>query len=357
MKLKAIGGHCYLGGFLLGLEKAGFSVLTSWETKKRGMRAAQIIGLPSCEFGESFNILPRADLVVGNPPCSRFSHLSLSFFDKEAYTNLETFPEILDLAQMAKKAKARVLWWETGPLAWSVGKELIIRYHRFLNKFLGPTTTLMIRVDLRYIGIPQKRPRNHIIHVRQKLKPPAAISGSWPIKGNLGQWLKTKTKNFSLELAVCPKKEIIADPVSWARIQDQKVTFRSMVPKIVSKLDFFSQSVVSRRLMVWLEENRFFDLLEYGALMTYPLDKIKKLANSLNSWEDGQVLLSQSVAPEITSWIDQNIIQYWLNNKESPAGVVCPQKTHPGFWQLDLAIPNRLERALKRGQKPLLNSF
>jgi hypothetical protein len=348
--LGVLGGHCYLGGFLIGLQEAGFEVISSLEKWKPGLIGATKLGLPSENFESRLKSLPGADLVVGNPPCSRFSHLSLSFFKKEAYLDIKTFPEILELAEIAKKSKAQILWWETGPLAYSIGEPLIYNFHQFLVDNWGPTTTLVVKVDLRYLGIPQKRPRNHIIHFRGLVNPPSLPGASWPIEEQVGNWLKNILKNRGLKYPVRPTKRLINNPLQWVSLQNKRMTFRSMVPKIVSSHDLNTNAVISRRVMIWLEENRFFDLLEYSALMTYPIKKIEDLIKSDIKVEEVQVLLSKSVAPVASSWVAEKIIKPWLAG-DNQAGEVKPFEKYQNFWKAELTITPRLERNLRIGQK------
>ena len=349
--LKVVGTHCYLGGFLLGLQQAGLRVLESEEVWKPGLRGAQSLGLPSKEVSQMPDNLPKADIVVGNPPCSRFSHLSLSFFDKKSHEDPETFPEILDLVRVAKASRAQVLWWETGPLSWTLGRELLTNFHDQLYDIWDDVTTLLVRLDLRYIGIPQRRPRVHIIHTNMTRKPPTAPETVWPLDYKVGDWLGTETNGCKFEHPVFSKEA--DDPVAWAEKRDLEMKFRSMVPKIISQKDWYTGSVLSRRLMVWQEENRWFDLLEHAALMTYPLDKILNILSVQPRPLEAQVLISKSVAPAASKWVAEKILLPWLND-QSGFGPVQPTTRRRNFWELDLTISNKVDRALRIGQSPLL---
>lgn len=344
---KAIGAHCYLGGFLIGVQRAGIKLVKSLETWKTGQKGAKELGLPSEKVDEIPDKTESVDIVVGNPPCSRFSHLSLSFFDKKDHEDPGTFPEILDLIKLVKASNSKAIWWETGPLSWSIGQKLIRNYHKKLNKEWGPTTTLLARLDLRYIGIPQKRPRVHIIHLKGSEKPPAVPKAVWPSDYRVGDWLKEKVNGYELSTPVF--KEEAEDPVEWARKKDAEMTFRSMVPKIISKDDWYTNSVVSRRIMVWEEENRWFDFLEHAALMTYPLDTIKNILSLKKDARNAQVLISKSVAPGASKWVADEIVIPWLK-KESIENPIKPKMREKGIWELDLTIPNYIDRNLRRGQ-------
>lgn len=346
---KVIGVHCYLGGFLIGLQQAGLEVVTSLESWKPGLNGAQTLGLPSSEMAKKRARL-QADLVVGNPPCSRFSHLSLSFFKKSAHEDINTFPEVLELIEVAKTTKAKTIWWETGPLAWSLGKPLLRNLHDFICSIWGETTTLLVRLDLRSIGIPQRRPRIHVIHTRTKFPPPSVPSTTWPTNYTVGEWLTTKLNGYKLQYPVFQKNS--NNPVAWAHKRASEMTFRSMVPKIISHKDWYTGSIVSRRLMIWQEKNRWFDLLEHAALMTYPLKRIPKLLSVKKRPLDAQVLISKSVAPAASKWVAENVILPWLN-QDSREEEIKPVLREKDIWELDLAIPQRVDRKLLSGQLPL----
>lgn len=262
-----------------------------------------------------------------------------------------TFPEILDLARVAEQTKADTIWWETGPLAWSLGQPLLSNFHRYLKKIWGEATTLVIRIDLRSVGIPQKRPRTHIIHRATKIAPPDCSRPCWPPTKKVGEWLGERIRGFRLVNPVFQEKA--KDPVGWAEKKDCELTFRSMVPKIVSRQDWHTLAVVSRRLMVWQEENRWFDLLEYASLMTYPLERISDLVKITKTPLGAQVLISKSVAPEVTRWIAEGIVLPWIRN-EKKQGEVSPTLDQEGIWRLNLSISPRMERALQSGQETLL---
>lgn len=351
--IKVLGTHCYLGGFLIGLQMAGFKVVKSLEVWNPGLVGAQKLGLPSEKFSfdKISSLKTKADIIVGNPPCSRFSHLSLSFFKKESHKDIKTFPEILDLARTAKQAGAKTIWWETGPLAWSLGKPLLSNFHKYLQKIWGQTTTLLIRIDLRSIGIPQKRPRIHIIHRATKLKPPGCPRFLWPPTIKVGDWVQLKTKDYEFNNPVCQDR--IKNPLKWAEKQNREMTFRSMVPKVISAQDWHTNAVVSRRLMIWKEKNRWFDLLEHAALMTYPLERITHLVTKAKTPLSAQVLISKSVAPEITKWVAQKILLPWVNQKNNSSEIV-PVSYQEGIWELDLSIAPKMEKAFRSGQETFL---
>lgn len=349
--LKVIGTHCYLGGFLLGLQQAGLQILESEEVWKPGLRGAQALGSPSKEVSQMPDDLPEANIVVGNPPCSRFSHLSLSFFDKKTHEDPETFPEILDLVKVAKASRAQVIWWETGPLSWTLGRGLLANFHNQLYDVWDNVTTLLARLDLRYIGIPQRRPRVHIIHAHTSNKPPSVPEAVWPSDYKVGDWLKSKTEGYELKRPVFSKET--DNPVAWAEKQDMEMKFRSVVPKVISREDWYTGSVLSRRIMVWREENRWFDFLEHAALMTYPLDKILNILSIRPRPLEAQVLISKSVAPAASKWVAENILLPWLNN-QSGTGPIQPITHRRNFWELDLTIPSKIDQALRTGQRPLI---
>jgi len=349
--LNVVGLHCYAGGFLLGLAQAGARILASAESWNLGRKAALELELPAIELEKLRKKKITADILVSNPPCSRFSHLSFSFFKrrKGTYESLSSFPELLDILDISKQAKVKVVWWETGPLAWNRGFNLILKMHEQLKSFWGRISTLMIKLDLRYIGIPQRRPRIHILHIAKNAPPPNALRIKWPIRRNLYDWIRIRTKDMKLQLEVKPNKEI-SNPIEWAEQQHEKMTFRSMVPKIFSKKDTHCCSIVSRRLMLWEEENRFWDLLEHAAAMTYPLDNIANLLKIRKSPIEAQVLLAKSVAPAASRWICENILIPWRRENLQSNNPTAPISQRENFYKLDLSIPHYLDRNIREGQ-------
>ena len=368
-QLKVLGTHCYLGGFLIGLQNAGMEVVGSAETWKPGAKGATALGLPVSTLDEVLSNPPDTDIVVGNPPCSRFSHLSLSFFkDREgSHEDPETFPEIMQLRDVCLSSGARILWWETGPLSWSLGRELIREYHDMLRAFWGKTTTLIVRLGLRYIGIPQRRPRVHVIHIATDTPPPSASASLWPTNYTIGEWLDERIGNRKLVNPVVTIKdeESIENPLQWAHEQDLKQKFRSMVPKIVQYNDQYALAVISRRVNVWHEDNRWWDFLEYAALMTYPLDKSLRLLEIGKRPVDAEVLLAKSVAPAASQWVAENILLPWLDNdrheKHNPQmttdnvtfGMVSPGRWGTNLWELDLSVGDRGRRGGKHDKRQL----
>lgn len=358
--VKVIGTHCYLGGFLIGLQEAGLEIVASAETWKPGMKGAKALGLPVKSVSEVLSKTPKADIVVGNPPCSRFSHLSFSFFkDKEGiYDDLSTFPEVNEVVNVGLLAGTRVVWWETGPLAWRAGRKLIQNCHERLRAFWGQASTLVVRLDLRYIGIPQRRPRVHIIHAPINVPPPSVPAASWPIDLSVGAWIVAQVRGQKLENAVCTEES--RDPLQWACERNLNQKFRSMVPKVIRYDDQYALAVVSRRIMVWEDENRFWDFLEHAALMTYPLDKVANILPLVRRPVDAQVLLSKSVAPAASAWVAEKILLPWLNNEyemdsnrtstagEGGFGKVFPSRWGNKLWQLDLDIKDRKKTHDKR---------
>jgi site-specific DNA-cytosine methylase len=261
-----------------------------------------------------------------------------------------------DLSKLAKVKNAHTIWWETGPLAYSVGIPLLINYHKHIQTLLDDDlTTIIFRIDLRYLGIPQRRPRNHIIHIRKNLNEeqlPKIPKMKWPINRPISTWLQEKVKENKLSNPILPNKKINSTPVKWAKKCDEEMTFRSMVPKVVANQDHYTLSVLTGRPFIWKEENRFFDLLEYAALMTYPLDKILSLNKSLSKVKKGQKFLSKSVAPYITKWVFDNIIEQLLNNKVGNFAKENRKyiEVDENIWKIDLTIPNKLDRLARKGQ-------
>ena len=369
MNLRVIGTHCYLGGFLLGLQSMGMEILTSAETWKAGAKGAGALGLPVKTLKEVLSEAPDTDIVVGNPPCSRFSHLSLSFFKgKEgAHEDPQTFPEIMELRDVCLSTGAKVLWWETGPLSWSLGRDLIRNYHDSLQAYWGEATTLIVRLDLRYIGVPQRRPRVHIIHMATNTPPPTAPLSLWPTDYTIGEWITKHIDGRELTNPVITLKkgETCENPLQWAHKQDREQKFRSMVPKIVRYDDQCALAVVSRRAMVWEDDNRWWDFLEYAALMTYPLDDCLRLLEITKRPVDAMVLLAKSVAPAASQWVAENILLPWLNNDQHQKhnqqmttddiafGMMPPSRWGTSLWELDLSVRDRGRRRKKHDKRQL----
>lgn len=62
MAIRVVGTHCYLGGFLIGIQKAGLEVRATAETWKRGAEAAAVLGLPVTTLEKAKSHGPDADM-------------------------------------------------------------------------------------------------------------------------------------------------------------------------------------------------------------------------------------------------------------------------------------------------------
>lgn len=293
-KIKAIGVHTYFGGFTKGyMRNQEINTLGSFENWQPAVTWAPKIGVKVLSGGAA----PRADMVFGNPPCSRFSHMTYSKFSAEQREDLSTFPDLEDVLYTAKYAGAELLHIENGPLMFTAGDELLTQF----NNILGwpEIYFLVLKIDTMHSGLPQKRPRTHVF-VGQRPFPEVDLSPV-ALPTNLRVFFQHWNSKYNYEPVY---SSTVASPVSYAEQEQYKAVFLSTRPKVVSELDRTAHSVVSSRHFAWLEQNRWWSVDEYAALQGYDADTFDYGAPPVPL---AMALISKSVSPSISEYLSHRV--------------------------------------------------
>lgn len=270
-KIKAIGTHTYFGGILLGAAAAGIDVVGSVETWKQGIEAVQhtkhyTLFAPGSE-------MPPVDLVIGNPPCTRFSHMlqGLKQIKSMVIDDASGFEELQDLLNTVNATGARALWWETGPLLWTRGIGMVETLHKQLETMWGPTMTVVVRADPRTAGVPQRRPRCHIISVAGRDSQSVTFdftkyaATSVP---SVGEYLEERIdEDEMVPVNFSAKNRNHLTAMEWAEWNLANNTFASTRPVMVQHDDNRVPAVVSGRAFIWEDKKRWWSIEEYAAMM------------------------------------------------------------------------------------------
>lgn len=332
-----VGVHTYMGLILQGLTRNNLHVAGSYETWDLAMPAASSMGGNVIPLKYSVAKPLIADMTIGNPPCSRFSPMSSSMFkgkDPGFYNNLDLFVDLRQVLEVTIANKSKVMWWETGPLAWSSGTSFVEQIHQQLADLWGVCTTLIIRLDLLWLGVPQNRPRVHIIHMATDVPPPPAPGSLWKSVGSVGEYIKKKVAGRELKTPIFTREGMTAhEYVTDARA---RAKFNSTKPLVIGEDDNFTPSVVSGRFWAWRDDNRFWDLLEYASLMGADLDKFEDVLATGLSPQTALGLLSKGVSADASSFIYSNILRPWAAGEEV-VNAIHPRMTDTsGIYKLDL---------------------
>lgn len=303
---RAVGVHTYFGGLALGyMRNQNIKTLGSLESWKPAVTWAPKLGVRVSTTG----VVPRADVVISNPPCARFSAMSYSKFGNDKREQLETFPEMIDPLVAAKYSGAELVHIESGPLMFTSGQSLIEQFNDILE--WEKIYTLVLKVCTRHAGLPQLRPRTHVF-VGKRPFPELDFTPA-PLPVNVGEFLRNWNGQYNFEPV--PSSEI-PNPVAYAGVQQNTAVFLSTRPKIVSASDRYIHSVVSSRHFAWLEEERWFSVDEYAAFQGYP-------ANGFNYAEPGisvaMALISKSVSPSIAEYLSHKVtVPYFDDTERTP---------------------------------------
>lgn len=330
--LSAICVHGYFGGMEMGIaQQSGVKVLGSYEDWQPGMEARRCA---SCSYLSelqplSHSKLPQVDFVFGNPPCSRFSLTAQWTFKEGAQAELSKFQQLEELVHVALKAKANLVWWETGPLCWTKGRDMVVSVADELAKKWGKCYTYLVRFDLRYIGIPQRRPRCHVIHSKIPMVGlgPDRTGRKWPIEETIGPWMQRRIK----ELGITPECPITPDswwgnrpggPMEIAKWMHAVGDINHTKPVRMSVTDAYAPAVLSGRCTVWVEENRWMTIEENAILMSIDPELAKKVYYKM----DGQkalMFLSKGVSPSASGFVYKTVVEPLLNGKKINVGDNC----------------------------------
>jgi hypothetical protein len=315
--LRVVGHHCYAGGFLLGLKRQGHEVLGTVETWKPGARMASWLGLPvnAPLTGR------RAHVVVSNPPCSRFSVMSHASYTDAQRADVGAFCELGEVVPTLRQVGARVLWWETGPLAATRGLGVI----RSTAEAVGARETAVVSYDCRYGGSPQRRPRTHVLHFLDDVDLPSVSypGPRWPPERTALSWLEAARAASTLreddDLPVVPRrsegqrKRGAPCPglrplsyVDWAK--SGGIRFDSAKPRVVGPEALYFPAVLGQGkpwLLDWDDGPEWATLGDMCAVMGYPSRAVAGRKVGL----DVQTLLAKSVSPDASERVCEWVLE------------------------------------------------
>lgn len=305
-RVRAVGVHTYFGGLALGyMRNDNIKTLGSLESWKPAVTWAPKLGVRVSATG----VVPRADVIISNPPCARFSAMSYSKFENNKREDLGTFPEMQDPLMAAKYAQAELVHIESGPMMFTSGQDLIAQFNDYLE--WDEIYTLVLKICTRHAGLPQLRPRTHVF-VGKRPFPEIDLTPA-PLPVNVGAFLADWNGRYNFEPVASSE---IPNPIVYAGVQKNTAVFLSTRPKIVSLDDKYIHSVVSSRHFAWLEEQRWFSVDEYAAFQGYP-------ANGFNYAEPGisqaMALISKSVSPSIAEYLSHKVtVPYFDSGERTP---------------------------------------
>lgn len=322
--MKAVGVHTFFVGFQRGMEKVlgESSVLGSVEGWDRGIRARAACGAGHVPFAEAAS-LGRVDLVFSNPPCSRYSSMSTGAYSSSDKGQLVNFCELGDAVDVALTLKARALWWETGPLLWGKGMDMVRDVHQKLEGAWGePATTVVVKTDLRSFGVPQRRPRCHVLHAKGSWEPPDPERPQL-LSGSVLEWVRARTPPVL--------SRFILDPPGPARRECAEMrilgTFESSKPSMVRSTAPYAPAVISARQFAWDVPDRWWSLEEYAALMCYPMDDACAASDDAGP-RAAKTLLAKSVSPAAAEGVWRDYFEPTLRTPGS-GGVWRVLATYP----------------------------
>lgn len=311
----AVSAHVYLGVMALGASRH-VHVAQSHETWKPGIAAREAAGNPVPHVGLDAPIPKDARLVLANPPCSRFSCGSTFAYKKhsDAFEDLSAFPELLQVVEIFERApRAEILWWETGPLIRTKGLGMVESAHRRLRA----KWTLLLPTDPRWSGIPQARPRCHVIHCTSDAPPPCGGRPSaWPISTDLGSWMTDQlTRRWRHDgawtLVKDPFHRDCRTPAETARLVHAIGTFSQSTPRIVRPTDPCAPTVLSGRTSAWDDQpgpSRWWSAEEFAVLMTAPPEwgRGVELSRPNRMWST--VALSKGVVGDVAARVCEDYV-------------------------------------------------
>lgn len=327
--------HTYFGGFLHGLMRADAEVLVDYEAWPLGYDGALASGLPVRAFEKSLVDDIKLDMVVANPPCSRFSHFTKSSAFNECHrTRIDGFTELLNVIEFTERSGARAMWWETGPLFWNQGRKMMIEIKTRLSKTWKSPKVLVVKYNTTHSGIPQNRPRCHVLCLDMDQVPRHVAMPSWLPEAGLGDWVERRVNGYELKLPCLKRdaqlqleRESVREYVQFQRLVGK---FKSSMPVLLNENQRVSPAIVSRPA-AWDISNRWLDLLELATLMDYPLDVVSKAFETLECARRpsvGIALLSKSVCPAATETIYKHVVIPSITNTQ---GIPCVEYAEDCF--------------------------
>jgi site-specific DNA-cytosine methylase len=297
--MRALGIHTYFGGMQLGMRKAGFEDLGSIETWKPAIGPrTEYLGLKTLTMSQGLSGDIEADMVYANPPCSRYSSMSASFFTDDERGEADTFPDILEAVEIVRASGANMLWWETGPNLWSKGMKMVADVAgRLADIWDDDVTSTVCKVDLRNCGVPQRRPRCHVMHFRgnrEVIRTPH-LAELQPI--TIEEWLRGKVGTGEpIPVGPIPEQYGVKTHDALITVMRETSNFMATRPSIIPEERRWVGAVLSGRFLSWERRERWFSIQESAALQSYPPDLVA-LAATVHGPRRMLTLLSKSVSP------------------------------------------------------------
>jgi hypothetical protein len=321
MNRTVIGRHVYAGGFMLGVQQAGWKPLLSSETWPD----------PAPLFNRILPNIPRvrsiegtmAEITIGNPPCSRFSHMSYDKFNAGDRSQLIKFPELQSVLRVGVEANSHTIWWETGPLAYKAGCDLVAAAHKELEAIWGRCNTLMVFLDTAWTGLPQQRPRTHIVHTKYPLPESLIIPQKRSIRdlGFVGifEYVQRDTVDNPLVHRMEDNRWIGKYASAKEYIHNEKMHpergFNATKPLLIGEEDQVVNAIISGRLLYWKNIGRWWELPEYATVMSYPtLQEVDYYAVAKNPVKT-LMYLAKSVTPCAASFMVENVLEQIYNEQ------------------------------------------
>lgn len=317
--MNVLGMHTYMGGFMYGLQYIGFESLGSVETWGKPAALAEYLGVKQLQVDDIPSINKPVDLLVGNPPCSRFSAMTHNKFDNTARTVLDNFGDLKAILTLGKVVKASVVWWENGPIAFTGGRDLIKQAH----DYLGAAYTLVLKFSMPLTGAPQQRTRTHVFHVvhtdvdknGEEAESRLTIPMSSYAPGPVYDWVTCGIPESRLQPYSCEQYFPLDNPkatidAAWG--EREKMGFLSTKPILINEHQRYVPSVIAYRHMAWEEHNRWFSIPEYANIMTYPPDVNWTMKFHLQGFEVMR-FMAKSVAPAVSAWLALRFMPQLLN--------------------------------------------
>lgn len=343
--MKFIAAHTYYGGMELGAAQVMTS-LGCAETWKKSIGWRKMVGRPALTVEQALYLASakRPEVVLANPPCSRFSCMSSSTFGADKYTDLKTYPELLHCIELVKASpKCRLLWWETGPLAWKQSEAIC----RAMEQALGWEHSLIIRHDPRSVGVPQRRVRCHIIHSEEEIN---TQDVHYPVLGDESIGSATMPDPVTAE-EHCVRSETgegecrmetddLMPPSTFIPLRHQIQTFMANMPRFVEEETSSVAVVLSGRFLGWKRRDRWLTSEELARLMGAPAEEMKLLPNQ---WER-LTALSKGVCVNVA----RDVALRWVLPTLEGRGRVCGSKhdfTRPDKYYDKLDRRRQAERA------------
>ncbi len=302
--MRVLGVHTYAGGFLRGLMDSGCNVVGSLETWEKPRLMAAMLGIKSVHQDDVGHL--DVDMVVGNPPCSRFSNLSQDRYSDASRCSLAMFDELHDVIQAGIDSQAQIIWWENGPLVFSRGRELIADIHRKLRRRWGACSTFVVKFDLRHAGVPQYRPRTHVLHMVGNMVLPVEPPELVPCEVSVGSWVKSRAASFPLAMQ---GQNRVDDPSITIPKEQARHGFNACKPRFVDEEAAYAPTVLSGRDQAWLHENAWWSLADYAALQGYPVMDYTEACRAGRRMEEVRTFLSKSVSPCASAYIYEQVVK------------------------------------------------